>query len=57
VGPDLSIDYPYALDMITGGTVDVSPLVTHAMPFEEIQRAFELSVRREEKVIKVVLEF
>ncbi len=57
VGPDLAVDYPYALDMITRGAVDVSPIVTHAMPFEKIQRAFEMSVAREEKVIKVVLEF
>ncbi len=57
VGPDLTLDYPYALDMITSGTMDVSPLVSHAMPFEEIQRAFEMSVNREDRVIKVVLEF
>lgn len=57
VGPDLAIDYPYALDMITGGSFDVSPIVTHAMPFENIQRAFEVSVNREDNVIKVVLEF
>ncbi len=57
VGPDLGIDYPYALDMIMTGAVDVSPLVTHSMPFEKIQQAFEISVRREENVIKVVLEF
>ena len=57
VGPDLALDYPYALDMITSGAVDVSPIVTHSMPFEKIQRAFEMSVNREDGVIKAVLEF
>jgi L-iditol 2-dehydrogenase len=57
VGPDLSIDYPFALDMILSGKIDVSPLITHVIPFEEIQKGFEKAVNREECVIKVVLKF
>lgn len=57
VGPDLSIDYPFALDMITKGAIDVSPLVTHIIPIEDIQRGFEMAVGRNDKVIKVILEF
>jgi threonine dehydrogenase-like Zn-dependent dehydrogenase len=57
VGPDLSIDYPYALDMILRGAFDVSPLITHVMPFERIQRAFDMAVNREDNAIKVILEF
>ncbi len=57
VGPDLSIDYPYALDMIQRGAVDVKPLITHVLPFEEIQRGFEIAIGRLENAIKVVLTF
>ena len=57
VGPDLSIDYPYALDMILRKSIDVSPLITHSIPFNEIQRGFDMAVNREDNVIKVVLEF
>ena len=57
VGPDLSIDYPYALEMILRGTIDVSPLITHKMPFEEIQKGFEIASNRLDNVIKVILKF
>ncbi|MCX7679756.1 MAG: zinc-binding dehydrogenase [Spirochaetes bacterium] len=57
VGPELKIDYPYALQMIVSGAIDVSPLVSHTMPFEKIQEAFELAISRKENVVKVVLEF
>ncbi len=57
VGPDLSIDYPFALDMILRGAIDVTPLITHNMPFEEIQKGFETAVGRLDNVIKVILDF
>lgn len=57
VGPVLSVDYPYALDMILKKAVDVTPLITHVLPFGEIQKGFELAVNREDNVIKVILEF
>jgi len=57
VGPVLPVDYPYALDMILKGAIDVRPLITHTLPFEDIQRGFEMAVNREDGVIKVILEF
>jgi threonine dehydrogenase-like Zn-dependent dehydrogenase len=57
VGPDLSIDYPFALDMIVKGAIDVSPLITHILPVEDIQKGFEMAAGRRDKVIKVILEF
>ncbi|HON80467.1 MAG TPA: zinc-binding dehydrogenase [Spirochaetota bacterium] len=56
VGPDLTMDYPYGLDMILRGAVDVSPLITHRMPFDDIAKAFEIATNREEKVIKIILD-
>lgn len=57
VGPDLAVDYPYALQMILSGAIDISKIPSHAMPFENIQKAFEMSTARKDDVIKVVLEF
>lgn len=57
VGPDLSVDYPFALDMIIKKTIDVSPIVTHSLPFEDIQKGFETAVNRADDVVKVILEF
>jgi len=49
--------YPLARDMILQGRIDVSPLITHILPFSEVQRAFELFVDRQDKAIKVVLDY
>ncbi len=57
VGPDLAVDYPYALETILSGAIDISRIPSHAMPFENIQEAFEMSIARKDNVIKVVLEF
>ncbi len=57
VGPDLAIDYPYALDMILKGAVDVTPLITHVLPFEKIQEGFNVCAGRADKVIKLILDF
>lgn len=57
VGPDSQNDYPLAMDMITQGRIDVSPLITHHFPFSEVQRAFELALYREDQAIKIVLEY
>ncbi len=57
VGPDLSIDYPYALDMILKGAVDVRPMITHDLPFEDIQKGFEMAVARDDDAVKIVLSF
>jgi threonine dehydrogenase-like Zn-dependent dehydrogenase len=57
VGPDISIDYPYALDMIMKGAVDVSPLITHVLPFAQIQKGFDMAVGRADNVIKLILDF
>ena len=56
-GPDPKPNYGLARDMIVQGRVDVSPLITHVLPFEEIQKAFDLFVHRQDKAIKVVLDY
>ena len=57
VGPDLSLDYPYALDLILRGVIDISLIVTHVIPFREIQRGFEMVSNRSDNAIKIILQF
>lgn len=56
IGPDVQHDFPIAVEMVATGLIDVRPLVTHRLPFQAAQRAFELFAGREDGAIKVVLE-
>ena len=59
VGPDPLRDYTMALDWITQGRIDVRPILTHILPFEQIQEAFEMAFDRpaESEALKIVLKF
>ena len=57
VGPDVLPTYTLARDLIAQGRFDVSPLVTHVLPFQEVQRAWELFADREDGALKVVLDY
>ncbi|MFH1008547.1 MAG: zinc-binding dehydrogenase, partial [Candidatus Latescibacterota bacterium] len=55
LGPDR--DYGLARDFIVQGRIDVRPLITHHVPFEKIQGAFDLAYGRKDGVVKVVVVF
>ena len=57
VGPNPQKDYSLALDWIVQGRLDVRPMISHVLPFEEIQRAFEMAFDcpGEHKTVKVVM--
>jgi threonine dehydrogenase-like Zn-dependent dehydrogenase len=57
VGPDAVPNFSLARDMIAQGRIDVSPIISHVLPFQEIQRAYELFVNRQDGAIKVVLDY
>lgn len=57
VGPDVVPNFSLARDLIAQGRIDVSPLITHVLPFQEIQRAYELFVDRQDGAIKVVIDY
>jgi threonine dehydrogenase-like Zn-dependent dehydrogenase len=52
-------DYATALDWICQGRIDVSHLITHILPFDQIQAAFDLFADRPvgERAVKVVLQY
>lgn len=56
VGPDVQREFPIALDLIAGGTIDVSPLVTHHFPLHRAGEAFTLFADRADGALKVILQ-
>ena len=57
VGPDAPNDFPLAMDMIAQGRFDVSPIITHHLPFTEAQRGFEMSLNKKDIAIKIVFDY
>jgi threonine dehydrogenase-like Zn-dependent dehydrogenase len=57
VGPNVVPNFSLARDMIAQGRINVAPLVSHVLPFQEMQKAFELFVDRKDGAIKVVLNY
>ena len=57
VGPDFSKDFPLAMQWVAEQRVDVSPLITHRMPWTDIQEAFDLFSQRQDGALKVFLDF
>jgi threonine dehydrogenase-like Zn-dependent dehydrogenase len=57
VGPNVIPNFSLARDMIAQGRIDVAPIVTHILPFQEVQRAYELFVDRQDGAIKVTLNY
>jgi threonine dehydrogenase-like Zn-dependent dehydrogenase len=45
-----------ALDVIASGQLDVSPLITHRVPFADVIDAYELHRTRGDKCLKIVIE-
>jgi threonine dehydrogenase-like Zn-dependent dehydrogenase len=57
IDPDFSIDFPLAMQWIGEGRIDVSKILTHRYPLENIQQAFELFRDRKDGCSKVLIEF
>ena len=57
VGPDVPNDFPLAMDMIAQERIDVSPIITHHLPFTEAQKGFELALHKKDEAIKIILDY
>ena len=57
VGPDAPNDFPLAMDMIAQGRLDVSPIITHHLPFTEAQLGFEMALNKKDEAIKIVFDY
>lgn len=51
------VSFRVALDMIARREIDVSPLLTHVVAIEDIERAFQLAMSRDESAVKVSIGF
>jgi len=49
-------DVQDALDLICSGQVDVGAMITHCLPIDQIQHAFEIVDKRLQDCIKVILK-
>ena len=45
-----------ALDLVASGAIDVTPLLTHRLPFDRVPQAYELARDRSDGAIKVVID-
>ena len=57
MNPDFRRDFPLAMQWISEGRIDVSPIITHRYPLAKLQEAFELFRDRTEGAIKVIVNF
>jgi len=57
VGPNVVPNFSLARDLIAQGRFDAAPLVTHVLPFEDIQRGYELFTNRLDGAIKVIIDY
>lgn len=57
VGPDVLNDFPLAMDMIAQGRIDVSPIITHHLPFTEAQKGFEMALHKKNEAVKIVFDY
>ncbi|MEE8398046.1 MAG: zinc-binding dehydrogenase [Desulfobacterales bacterium] len=56
-GPEIQADFPLAMRWIAEGRIDVSPIITHRMPFTEVQKGFEIFTQQRDRAIKIVLVY
>jgi threonine dehydrogenase-like Zn-dependent dehydrogenase len=57
VGPNVVPTFSLARETPAQRRIDVSPRVTHILPFQEAQKAYELFIDRRDGAIKVVLNY
>jgi L-iditol 2-dehydrogenase len=49
--------FRYAVRLITDGAIDVTPLLTHTLPIENIDEAFRIARDRTDNALKVTIKF
>ena len=49
-------DYPACIDLVSRGDVQLEPMVSHVLPFNELERAITMLGERDNKRMKVILD-
>jgi threonine dehydrogenase-like Zn-dependent dehydrogenase len=55
--PDKAAEFTLARDLILQGRLNPSPVITHFLPLEEVQRGFEMAESHDDNAIKIVFRF
>jgi len=51
-----SEDWDIAIDLVNKGLINLDPLVTHHVPFEEYENAYRLIEEQKDKAMKVIID-
>jgi len=54
-GTDPAVHFPPAVELLESGALDVAPLISHRLPWPQVQEAFELVTERKDECVKVAL--
>jgi threonine dehydrogenase-like Zn-dependent dehydrogenase len=57
IGPSFERDFPLAMQWIAEKRIDVTPCITHQLPVDQIQEAFDIFAERRDGAIKVFVDF
>jgi len=57
VGPEVQVEFPPAVQLIADGRIDASSVISHRLPFDDIQKGFDMAVNKTDGAIKIVLHF
>jgi len=57
VGPNPGRDFTLALDLISQKRFNTAGLMSHKMHFTRAQEAFELAISKQDRVVKIILEY
>ena len=57
VGPEVQIDFPPAVELVANDKIDVSHIISHRVPVDDIQKAFEMAAEKKDGAIKILLRF
>lgn len=56
VFPEAHTDFPFALEMLAQGRLDVTPIFTHTFALEQAQEAYDMVMKDKAVCVKVLLD-
>jgi L-iditol 2-dehydrogenase len=48
--------YPQAIKAVEKGIIDISSIVTHEFPFDDIAKAFDININKKHEVVKIIIK-
>ena len=57
LGPEVQIDFPPAVELVANDEIDVSPIISHRLPSDDVQKAFDMAAEKTDNAIKILLKY